>query len=214
MPSCVWWGRGMSDWERRRESGEWLAEAVRYFHGMGFFAHYAGMADDDIAAKIREYHGADWEEYITSARDQASADMFLLMADPYRVWFRDLEGVYKGDNAYAHTLEEWASISRGAFHPTDIEETWESDAGPVRVMFTFDGARHEYVHANGDDDFINLEILKMVNWLLRDAPYRLEAADNLGDCRFIVALSRDERDRLYRDRGWSFCDLLSADSVE
>jgi hypothetical protein len=136
--------------------------------------------------------------------------MFLLMADIDRVWFRDLECVYKDDGAYARTLEEWASISRGAFRPSDVEETWESDAGSVRVTFTLDGRRHEYVHRDGNDDFINLEILKMVNGLLRDAPYRLEAADNLGDCRFIVALSREERERVRRDRGWSFCDLLSA----
>jgi hypothetical protein len=201
----------VSDWERRRESGEWLGEAVRYFHGMGFFAHYTGMTDDEIAAKIKEYHGEDWEEYIAGAADQASAEMFLLMADVDRVWFRDLEGVYKGDGAYAHTLEEWASISRGAFRPSDIEETWESDDGPVRVTFTLDGKRHEYLHGDGNDDLIDLEILKLVNGLLRDAPYRLEAADNLGDCRFIVALSREERERLRRERGWSFCDHLSAD---
>lgn len=202
------------DWERKRESGEWLGEAVRYFHGMGFLAHYAGMSDDEIAAKIKEYHGIDWEEYIAAAADQASADMFLLMADVDRVWFRDLECVYSGDRAYAHTLEEWASISRGAFQPSDIEETWESDEGPVRVTFTLDGAQHEYVHGDGNDDLIDLEILKMVNGLLRHAPYRLEAADNLGDCRFIVALSREERERLRRDRGWSFCDHLSATTIQ
>jgi hypothetical protein len=199
----------VTDWKRRRESGEWLGEAVRYFRAMGFFAHYADMTDDELAAKIREYHGIDWEEYIAGAADQGSAEMFLLMADVDRVWFRDLEGVYKGDQAYAHTLEEWASISRGAFRPSEVEETWESDRGPVRVTFRLDGARHEYVHADGNDDFINLEILKLVNGLLRDAPYRLEAADNLGDCRFIVALSREERERVRRERGWSFCDLLT-----
>ncbi len=72
------------------------------------------------------------------------------------------------------------------------------------------GVKHIYIHKDGRDDFISVDIVLMINGLLASSPYKLEVADNLGDCRFIVALSVEEKERIRRDRGWSFCDFLSA----
>ncbi len=198
------------DWHTYRDSGAWLREALPYYRALGFFAGERHSSDTDLAATVRAYHGADWDDVVLEAEDMATADQWLLMADTARVWFHDLEGVYRGENAYAVSLQEWATISRDAFTPAEIAETWESDRGPVNVSFSLHGRRHTFVHADGHDDFINLRIVRMINQLLTPAPYRLEAADNLGDCRFIVALTSEEKHRLRTERGWSFCDFLSA----
>lgn len=136
--------------------------------------------------------------------------MFLLMADKWRIWFRDLECVYRNADAYKEVVQEWASISQGVFTPADISETWVSEDGPIELAFTSQGVRHTYIHQDGRDDFINMDIVRIINGLLAGSPYKLEAADNLGDCRFIVTLSAEEKERIRRDRSWSFCDILSA----
>ncbi len=200
----------MMDWHTYRDSGARLREALPYYRALGFFAAEKHRSDTDLAASVQAYHGADWDDVVLEAEDMATADQWLLMPDTSRVWFRDLEGVYQGENAYALSLQEWASISRGAFTPTEIAETWESDQGPVNVSFSFGGPQHTFVHPNGHDDFIDLRIVRMINQLLTHTPYRLEASDNLVDCRFIVALASEEKRRLLSERGWSFCDFLSA----
>lgn len=196
------------DWIEQRDSGAWLAEAVPYFRSRGFFADERQQPDEAVIARVRAYYRRDWDDYIGSAPDRPAADQFLLMADTARVWFRDLECVYRGDEAYAGSLREWAAISRGIFTPTQIAETWRAAEGPVDVTFVFRGVQHTFVHRDGHDDFIDLEIIHMINRLLTDTPYRFEACDNLGDCRFIVVLDHHEKTRLKQERGWSFCDFL------
>jgi hypothetical protein len=46
------------------------------------------------------------------ARDIQLAEMLLLLGDRRRVWWRDLEGVFAGEEAYVSTLTEWAGRSR------------------------------------------------------------------------------------------------------
>lgn len=200
----------MMDWPTYRDSGAWLREALPYYRALGFFAAEQHSSDTDLAATVRAYHGADWDDVILEAEDMATADQWLLMPDTSRVWFHDLEGVYRGENTYALFVQEWGAISRGAFTPAEIAETWESDRGPVNVSFSYQGRQHTFVHADGHDDFINLRIVRMINQLLTPTLYRLEPADNLGDCRFIVSLTPEEKHRLRSERRWSFCDFLSA----
>ncbi len=200
------------DWIEQRDSGGWLAEAVSYFRAFGFFESERHQPDEAVIARVRAYYQHDWDDYMGTAPDRPSADQFLLIADTSRVWFGDLERVYHGAEAYAGSLREWAAISREVFTPVQIAETWHADEGPVEVTFVFGGARHTFVHRDGHDDFIDLEIIHMINGLLTDTPYRFEACDNLGDCRFIVVLDCSEKARLKQERAWSFCDFLASES--
>jgi hypothetical protein len=180
--------------------------AIPYFRALGFFQGCG--SDADIHARVRAYYGPDWADTIGAARNMATADQFLLVPDRTRVWFRDLEGVYCGEDAYAESLREWAQISRGVFNPPQIAEQWLSETGPVNVTFSYAGAAHLFVHADGLDDFIDLRIVRLINRLLSATPYRLEACNDLVDCRFITVLDRDEQRQIERDRGWRFCDFL------
>lgn len=184
------------------ESQAWFAEAVRYFRAFGFFATHRLESDDGLAALIRSHWLGDWDEYLSGVADHQSADQLLLVADTSRVWWRDLEGVYRGSNYYADALREWAAISRGQFAPEQISEMWQSDAGPVNVAFTQAGQRHTFEHTGGD--FLDHGLIQLVNRCLALTPLRYEVATDFGDSNWIAVLSPAEKARLKSERGWHF----------
>ena len=57
------------------------------------------------------------------------------------------------------------------------------------------------------DDFLNIAIISEINRIIGDSGYHLTACDNLGMPNWVVALTREEEDRLRRERGWSFLAL-------
>jgi len=62
-------------------------------------------------------------------------------------------------------------------------------------------------HPNLRDDFINIAIVSDINRLIGDSGYQFAVCDNLGMPNWVVALTREEGDRIRHDRGWSFVTL-------
>ena len=135
------------------------------------------------------------------------ADMLLLLGDRRRVWWRDLEGVFAGEEAYVATLNEWVAISRGAFAPEEVVERWHSADGPADIEFTLGGRRHRVAHPNLRDDFLNIAIVSEINRLIGHSGYHFAVCDNLGMPSWVVALRREEEKRLRHERGWTFVGL-------
>jgi hypothetical protein len=179
----------------------WFPDAIRYFRAFGFFENYH-TADDEVAKAIKSYWQGDWDDFLSGARDPASADQLLLVADTQRVWWQDLEGVYRGANYYASALSGWAVISRGQFHPEHIQETWLAENSPVQVTFVLNGSQHVILHRSGD--FLDRGILKLINQTLINTPFRCEVAVDYGDSNWITILNREEKRRLIAERGWHF----------
>jgi hypothetical protein len=128
--------------------------------------------------------------------------MILLLGDRSRVWWRDLEGVFAGEDVYVTTLTEWATISRGAFAPEQIIERWHSDYGPADIEFMLVRQRYRVAHPNLRDDFLNIAILSDINRIIGDSGYHFAVCDNLGMPNWVVALTHEEEDCLRHDRGW------------
>ena len=123
------------------------------------------------------------------------------------MWWRDLEGVFAGEEACVTTLTEWAEISRGAFAPEEIVERWHSAEGLVDIEFVVGGWRHCVSHPNLRDDFLNIAIVSEINRLMGHSGYHFPVCDNLGMPSWVVALRREEDDRLRHERGWTFVGL-------
>jgi len=122
----------------------WLVASVRYFQTLDFYGEHLDLRDDTLVAAITEAVRRHWDGPLPPegvARDTQVGDMILLLGDRRRVWWRDLEGVFAGEDAYVTTLTEWAAISRGAFAPKEIVERWHSADGPATVEFVLDGKR-------------------------------------------------------------------------
>lgn len=181
-------------------SPHWLSEAVRYFRSLGFFE--SALSDDQVGEEIKAYWRGEWDEFLAGTRDRPSADQLLLVADTKRVWWHDLEGVYQGANFYVDVLNEWAAISRGQFFPEQIQESWHGEDGPVEVSFVLNGNRHSFVHRSGD--FLEHEILQLINQALASTRFRYEVATDYGDSNWIAMLDQNEKQRLQRERGWHF----------
>jgi hypothetical protein len=188
----------------------WLITSIRYFQTLGFYTEYLDLADDGLPDAIGEAVLWHWDGPLPPgevARDVQLADMILLLGDRRRVWWRDLEGVFAGEDAYVTTLTEWAAISRGAFAPEELVERWHGEDGPADIEFVLGGRRHRVAHPNVRDDFLNIRVISEINRLIGDSGYHFAVCDNLGMPNWVVALTGEEEDRLRRERGWSFLAL-------
>jgi hypothetical protein len=182
----------------------WYLSSVKFFRAMGFFVRYENLSDEDLSCLIKSIVVQDWDMPFPALamEDAQAADMFFLTADRARVWYGDLERIYRGANAYAGTLQEWSVISRGTFAPEAITETWEGDAGPVVVEFTAGGKRYRFVHKGGD--MIDMAIVSLINRIIAPSGSAFAVCDNLGMPSFILVLTQPEKARLIAERKWHF----------
>lgn len=210
-------------------------ESIEYLRELGFFEDYTGSAfgiaeqivNDiesrrkgqivvDVGNVIREATGRHdardrmpWNWY-SIANSRASSqprliDLLLLSADTNRVWWHDRECVIQGMNGYVQTLLEWSAISRGAFQPVDLAETWWDDIGPVTIDLVLNGERHVFTHANGFDRMLDTTGLRnFINPLIRDSGYQFEICAVRDDPNVVVVLTPAEKLRLETSRGWIF----------
>jgi hypothetical protein len=141
----------------------WLVERVRAFRALGFFsrsvASNADLADEIVLRQ--EDAGAPFDQ------NDREVGALILSHDASRVWFQDMEAdVCEENQRYVRTLSDLAEISRGAFDPKDIVETWETETGPIRVEFSYDGQRH-LLEPRYENDWLVLEaVLDDLNRLL------------------------------------------------
>jgi hypothetical protein len=108
----------------------------------------------------------------------------------------------KGGDVYAQSIAEWSEISKDAFRPTDIKETWASETGPVTVTFRLDGST-KTLSPGYFEDWIDPGILAAIDGLIADSGRRFELYKSFDQTAFVMALSTDER-RALEARGWCF----------
>lgn len=181
---------------------EWSLVSAKFYRDMGFFDEYASLSDNELAAELQQMTKAECGEGFNPA--DVFSDLLLLSWDKNRVWWDDTEAdVYKGNNVYVETLEEWARISRGAFLPENITETWESEQGPVWVDFTLDGTHHR-LQPQYNGDWLDISIIDDINRLIRKTDYRFEVYEAFDQTAFVVVLTQGEKLELEQKRGWRF----------
>lgn len=182
-------------------SDKWLLQSVQYFRSLGFFAEYAALSDEQLATHLTqaamERHG------VIDPADQL-ADLMLLSLDEQRVWWDDTEADVCAENkVYVDTLAGWSKISRGAFKPENIRETWDHESGPIHVEFEHQGKKIT-LHPSFQDDYIDLNILQSINKIVADTGIQFRVHAIFDQTAFIVALTQDEKRKLEKDRGWKF----------
>jgi hypothetical protein len=183
------------------DSPHWFLDAARYFRRLGFFESLL-LTDEGIAEAIESYWGNDWRDYLSGVADGPAADQWFLVADTKRVWWHDLEGVYRGANYYPEVLQEWSAISREQFLPEQVQERWHSENGPVEITFGSNGKTYSFVHQSGD--YLDHGILRVINQALPDKAFRFEVAIDYGDSNWISMLKPNEKHLLQTERGWQF----------
>ncbi|MBI5135579.1 hypothetical protein HZA86_05105 [Candidatus Uhrbacteria bacterium] len=127
---------------------QWLLESTRFYGSFGFFdfAGKSAMSDQDVTQEIIRIRneGKDALQSVFLPQDPCTGfdpeypgeDILLLQCDTTRVWVFSTEHISENTDkdSYKKFLEQWGSISRGVFTPTDIdysehEHRWESVSG-------------------------------------------------------------------------------------
>ncbi len=183
----------------RKQQG--LVKAIHFYRQLGFFAEFSQLSDERVAATLnarwREIH--DGESFDPAPPD---AEPELLSLDETRVWNSDLEcDVCEENHVYSDIVKSIRAISRDAFAPEDIIETWETEEGPIRVEFSFNGGTH-ILRPKYHNDWLDTDFLFSLAKLFKGSGYELVIRP--GDPVYATVLTADEKRRIRRERGSVF----------
>lgn len=79
----------------------------------------------------------DNKEYSILQKELTEISVNIALQDSTKAILKDSEAdVLKGNDAYVFFLEQLSEISDNRFVPTDINEFWETETGPISVNFT------------------------------------------------------------------------------
>jgi hypothetical protein len=187
----------------------WLIDAVEFYYPRGFFRHVKGDIDDLLEKLLPHLEAQEEEGGLTRADlETPELDLFLLSFDPMRTLYESMDygaALGPGLNAYVDTVKALARISRNAFLPSDITESWDGPKGPIRISFTL-GGQKKTLKVDTWGGMFDFRILLQLNLLLWDTPYRYEMAP-MDDILFVTVLTAAEKTELERLRGLAFMVL-------
>lgn len=178
-----------------------LVTAVGFYRELGFFSAFGAVPHEECAAKLLAAHRSEWDVDLVPL--DSYDDAVLLSYDGKRAWFEDTALDSRQDHlVYPELLEDWAHVSRGSFHPEDVEESWKGPRGPIAVTFTHGGTRHALA-PKWNEGLVDLDLLTPLNAIV--------GASGMGFCclridqsALIVVLTPTERARIERERHWRF----------
>ena len=180
---------------------ESFTERAAALRDIGLFADFQGLSDQALAEQLETSLTEEWGEQIPE--NDPLFELFVAALDQTRVWWGDLEAdVADGNDVYASVLEDWAAVSVDSFQPDQIEETWESDAGPVTVRFTLDGEEVELA-PEYLEDWVDPRIITPINERIAPTGRQFTVVQAFDQTAFLMALDQAERAAL-EARGWCF----------
>jgi hypothetical protein len=169
-------------------------DVVRFYQDLGFFegadpAHIVGRYTDDLGQPPRE--------------DMPWDDVYLLAYSQDQVWSDDPEAdVCAGNLVYTGLLPEWARISQGAFAPSDVQEHWATETGPVTLTFQLAGQRVS-VSPSYQDDWIDLDVLQQINSLIAQTGRQFECTAD-GNFAVVMCLTPEQKKAMRERRSFPF----------
>lgn len=179
----------------------WWHNTVAFLRSQGFFAAYAGLSEEELVGRLRAASPreldpwGDWDDLLLASLDQS------------RLWWRDTEiDIAPGRNAYVQVLQEWADISRGAFAPSGIRESWEGD----RLLLTMQvEGREVRLEPRVQGDWLDLDLLEQINRLMEPSGCAFALCKGFDQTAQVLVVTPAER-RAFEERGWEFAPLPPA----
>ncbi len=180
----------------------WVLNSVATFRKLSFFGAFQHLSDVALANELRQREREKgFGDFIPRS---PYADLSLLAYDEQRVWWQDLEAdVCDENDVYVDTLQEWATISRGAFQPVNICEYWQTEQGPIHITFQYHGEQHTLT-PEYQDDYIDVGILGTINRLIKPSGFQFAVYKPFDQTAFILVLTPDEQYMLQHERKWQF----------
>lgn len=186
---------------------KWLLKSIKQFRSMSFFERQRELTDHELAIEILAWREERWGERFDPTN--IFSELSLLSWDEDRVWWNDTEAdVVSGRSTYKKTIQEWSYISRGAFLPSDIQEYWETEDGPIKISFSHND-QFITLHPDYLEDYIDLGLLRQINALINNTGLQFELYKPFDQTGFVVVLNVVEKNRLITERGWQFTRGIS-----
>lgn len=206
-----------------------LDEPVAALRSLGFFAGFDCPDDRELAREVfrrinldiaeidpfdplpdraRNWRSVARSYQVPSWKSGSELDLLAAGEDTERVWWEDLNQIRRGSDGYARTLRRWSEISRGAFQPTNMAESWGEDGESVLVTFQLDGDEHVFIHLTSYDDQIDTAGLRnCINPLIAQSGIQFEIVELNDTPNIVLALRPEERRVLSDERGWKFAEI-------
>jgi hypothetical protein len=181
---------------------EWIDESVSYFKAMGFLED--GFDLEKIHEYVRDVYFDEYFERQPRPTGWFELDMQLLAQDHRRVWWQDLEISHSTQEAYLEAIQKWSAVSRGHFVPQDLQVKWIDLKEYFEIAFTADGK--PFTYRSDLTGWISPDLIDEINALLVDSGVLLYQCNTRDQSAFVVALTKDEKSKLEKERGWEcFC---------
>lgn len=211
-----------------------LVDSIEYLRKLDFFQDYSHLTSEEILEKIFNgeinYPHSWWYEEPRSSLEKPEPilhglslkrdleehqkywigasnfeiDREIVFFDTKRVMKEDIE-TDVDDNIGVAILKRLTMISRGIFQPTNISWRWltpvESKWLVQEVSFDFKDKRQSIEIALQYDYIMDIG-LKELNEIIKDSEYQyyqIEYEDII-----VIALTKEEAERLKKERGWKF----------
>ena len=192
-------------------SKEEVVDNIEILRSAGFFENYKKMTDLEVFDTIHSLRKKRYSEIFEKPYDpRMDLDAIQLAGyDRTKLLFIDLEAdVAMDNNIYVEVIKAFGILSNNQFEPTEIEEKWKSETGPIEVSFKSDSSfikfKPEY-----QDDWLHESVFKICQEELERKNIRI--ADCLSDDGYgygqaiaIMRLTEKEQKVLEKKLNWKF----------
>ncbi|SRR5260221_2961941 len=176
-----------------RKEPESPEELIRFYQELGFFA---GRGVARVLADYKRRNGL-----ILSAADSWD-DSELLLCDEKATWHDNGSCAAPRNCWYRDVLPECAKITRGAFAPTEIQEYWQTERGPIRVSFRL-GEHTVIVWPQPQEEYhADFGYFRQINSALPDTGGHFQCA-GVG-MKVVMWLTREQKQKMLAVRNFPF----------
>ena len=178
----------------------------------GFFKEHEGLSEEELLDLLNKKRKEEYSKIFEREYDpgQIKDDHQLALLDTKKFLDIDLEADVCDENrVYTSILEDFAKASNGHFSPTKIEETWESEEGPIKVSFMSNGYKVSF-EPEYNDDWLDPELFDTINGEMQKVTteifYQCGGPNEewLGQNMIYVRLTESEKKLLEDKLDWKF----------
>lgn len=183
-----------------------MLDAARYYRDKGFFSAWSKLSNIEFEAKFLQFYqdrkfdkNPDEDPFHADNEYFIYSDAFVLGLDTERVWFTNTEAdVKEGSKAYNGMLDKLSKLSQGKFNPTQVEEKWVTEDGPLRVEFMLNG-KQQMIHPTYYEEYLDESVIYDLNEMIKDSGYMF-ATVWVEEGIMVTWLKQEEKTQIEKDR--------------
>lgn len=184
---------------------------IEILRSVGFFERYENLTSTAVYESLHAQRVRDYSNMFEKPYDPGmDLNAFQLAEhDPTKLLFIDLEaGVIQGNEVYIMVIEAFRALSNHTFNPTEIQEIWQSETGPITVSFRTKDSLISF-QANYQNDWLDERVFETCEHELQKRGIRLvyclsDDGAGYGQSIAIMRLTEEEQQVLEDQLNWKF----------